>query len=54
PVLRVLKDYEQQKKEGKDPIFDPAKLGFDDADFWESEYDGELILDESNPKSESL
>ncbi|WP_251554466.1 alanine/glycine:cation symporter family protein [Neobacillus muris] len=38
PALRVLKDYESQLKAGKDPIFDPAKLGFDHADFWEKEY----------------
>ena len=25
-----MKDYEQQKKEGKDPIFDPAKFGIED------------------------
>lgn len=38
PALAVLKDYERQKKEGKDPVFDPVKLGIADADFWEKEY----------------
>lgn len=38
PALKVLKDYEDQKKEGKDPVFDPVKLGIADADFWEKEY----------------
>lgn len=38
PALKVLKDYETQKKEGKDPVFDPAKLGIAGADFWEKEY----------------
>ncbi|SFG88150.1 alanine or glycine:cation symporter, AGCS family [Desulfotomaculum arcticum] len=38
PALKVLKDYETQKKEGKDPVFDPVKLGIADADFWEKEY----------------
>ncbi|CEH30809.1 Amino acid carrier protein [Aneurinibacillus migulanus] len=38
PALKVLKDYESQKKEGKDPVFDPVKLGIKDADFWEKEY----------------
>ncbi|SFA42532.1 alanine or glycine:cation symporter, AGCS family [Parageobacillus thermantarcticus] len=38
PALKVLKDYEEQKKAGKDPVFDPVKLGIDDADFWEKEY----------------
>ncbi|MBA4538598.1 alanine:cation symporter family protein [Bacillus aquiflavi] len=35
PSLIALKDYEQQKKEGKDPIFDSQKLGIKNADFWE-------------------
>ncbi len=38
PALKVLKDYEMQKKEGKDPVFDPVKLGIKDAEFWEKEY----------------
>ncbi|WP_134703580.1 sodium:alanine symporter family protein [Ammoniphilus sp. YIM 78166] len=38
PALKVLKDYEMQKKEGKDPVFDPVKLGITDAEFWEKEY----------------
>ncbi|WP_127486436.1 alanine/glycine:cation symporter family protein [Paenibacillus ehimensis] len=38
PALKVLKDYERQKKEGKDPVFDPVKLGLSNADFWEKEY----------------
>ena len=35
PAILALKDYEQQKKEGKDPIFDPIKLGIKNATFWE-------------------
>jgi alanine or glycine:cation symporter, AGCS family len=35
PALRVLKDYERQKKEGKNPVFDPAEAGITDAEFWE-------------------
>ncbi|KGR78425.1 alanine/glycine:cation symporter family protein [Ureibacillus sinduriensis] len=35
PAIVALKDYEQQKKEGKDPIFDPIKLGIKNATFWE-------------------
>ncbi|PDY46961.1 sodium:alanine symporter [Bacillus pseudomycoides] len=34
-ALKVLKDYETQKKEGKDPIFDPKKVGIEDVVFWE-------------------
>ena len=33
-ALLALKDYEAQKKEGKDPVFDPRKLGIKNADFW--------------------
>jgi len=34
PAIVALKDYEKQKKEGKDPVFDPRKLGIKGADFW--------------------
>lgn len=39
PALIALKDYEKQKKAGKDPVFDPVALGIKDADFWEYEYE---------------
>ncbi len=35
PALKVLKDYELQKKAGIDPVFNPIKLGIKGADFWE-------------------
>lgn len=38
PALKVLKDYEEQKKAGKDPVFDPVKAGITDAEFWEKDY----------------
>jgi alanine or glycine:cation symporter, AGCS family len=38
PALLSLKDYEKQKKGGKDPVFDPVALGIKDADFWEHEF----------------
>lgn len=38
PALKALKDYEAQKKAGKDPVFNPVDLGIKDADFWEHEY----------------
>lgn len=41
PALLALKDYEKQKKAGKDPVFDPVALGIKDADFWEHEYEKE-------------
>lgn len=34
PAMLALKDYERQKKEGKDPAFDSQTLGIKDADFW--------------------
>jgi alanine or glycine:cation symporter, AGCS family len=34
PALVALRDYEAQKKEGKDPTFDPAKLGIKNAELW--------------------
>ena len=38
PALIALKDYERQKKDGLDPVFDPVKLGIKNADFWEKDY----------------
>jgi AGCS family alanine or glycine:cation symporter len=34
PGLATLRDYEAQLKEGKDPVFDPAKLGIKKAELW--------------------
>lgn len=34
-ALRTLKDYESQRKQGKEPIFDPRSLGIRNAAFWE-------------------
>ncbi|MFC4323780.1 alanine/glycine:cation symporter family protein [Litchfieldia salsa] len=45
PALKVLKDYETQRKAGKDPVFDPVKAGITDADYWENEY----VYEESQP-----
>lgn len=35
PALVALKDYEAQKKAGKDPEFDPDALGIKNASFWQ-------------------
>lgn len=35
-VRRVYRDYEQQRKQGLDPTFDPVALGIQGADFWET------------------
>lgn len=33
-AFKVLKDYDEQMKLGKDPVFDPRKAGVENADFW--------------------
>ena len=38
PALLAFKDYERQKKAGKDPVFDPNALGIKNAEFWQHEY----------------
>ncbi|WKT76106.1 alanine/glycine:cation symporter family protein [Lysinibacillus fusiformis] len=34
PAIRVLQDYDRQKKAGLDPIFDPREAGIKNAEFW--------------------
>ncbi len=34
PAMLALKDYERQKRQGLDPVFDPVRLGIKNADFW--------------------
>ncbi|MFS0862641.1 alanine/glycine:cation symporter family protein [Fredinandcohnia sp. 179-A 10B2 NHS] len=38
PALVALKDYEQQRKAGLDPVFNPEKLGIKNADYWVNDY----------------
>jgi AGCS family alanine or glycine:cation symporter len=38
PALKVFKDYEEQKAQGLDPVFDPVKLGIKNADYWVNDY----------------
>ncbi|HAK91697.1 MAG TPA: sodium:alanine symporter, partial [Massilia timonae] len=33
-AFKCLRDYEAQKKAGKDPVFDPVALGIKNADYW--------------------
>lgn len=35
-AFRALRSYEKQKKEGKEPVFDPKEIGVKKADFWEN------------------
>ncbi|WP_099190784.1 alanine/glycine:cation symporter family protein [Tepidibacter mesophilus] len=39
PALIALKDYEDQKKQGKDPVFNSKKYGIENAEFWENTTD---------------
>ncbi|MCX7694877.1 MAG: alanine:cation symporter family protein [Caloramator sp.] len=34
PALLILKDYEEQKEKGLDPVFDPERIGIKGADIW--------------------
>jgi AGCS family alanine or glycine:cation symporter len=33
-AFKCLRDYEAQKAQGKDPVFDPVALGIQNADYW--------------------
>jgi AGCS family alanine or glycine:cation symporter len=33
-AFKALRSYERQKKEGKEPKFDPEEIGAKGADFW--------------------
>lgn len=39
PVMKAFKDYKQQRKAGKDPVFQPKELGIKNASFWDGEDD---------------
>lgn len=34
-AIIALRDYEKQKKSGKDPVFHPREIGIENADWWE-------------------
>ncbi|MBO8165141.1 MAG: alanine:cation symporter family protein [Brevibacillus sp.] len=38
PAIQALKDYEEQKKQGRDPVYNAEKLGVKNADYWVKEY----------------
>ncbi|MGI8316903.1 alanine/glycine:cation symporter family protein [Halobacillus mangrovi] len=40
-AFKVLKDYEAQRKAGKDPVFKPSELGIEDTEAWEEEKEEE-------------
>lgn len=39
-VRKIYRDYERQRNEGLDPVFDPKALGITGADFWEKPHHG--------------
>ena len=41
-AIKALRDYEKQKRAGKEPVFNPQKLGIKNADFWEEKMKDEL------------
>jgi AGCS family alanine or glycine:cation symporter len=48
PALKVFKDYERQRKQGVDPVFDPRALDIKNADYWVDEYE---YIEESPKKA---
>lgn len=38
PAIQALKDYERQKKEGRDPVYNSTELGVKNAEYWEGGY----------------
>lgn len=40
PAMALLKDYEEQKKQGLDPVFDPDKFEYKNTSLWKNVRDG--------------
>ncbi len=38
PAIQALRDYEEQKKAGLDPVYNSTKLGVKNADYWAEGY----------------
>ncbi|GAA1861882.1 amino acid carrier protein [Brevibacterium marinum] len=41
PAFKLLRDFERQKKQGLDPVFDPNSLNVRNAEFWEKRLAGD-------------
>ncbi|MCZ0726554.1 alanine/glycine:cation symporter family protein [Mycolicibacterium iranicum] len=50
PAYKALWDYERQKRDGLDPVFDPLALGIQNATFWEN-YDPATGKDRERAKT---
>jgi AGCS family alanine or glycine:cation symporter len=46
PALKAFKDYEKQRKAGKELEFDPRSLGIQNADFWENKLKKTSVTDD--------
>lgn len=46
PALKAFRDYEEQKKQNREPVFDPMLLGIENADFWEKRMKATTVEDE--------
>ena len=48
PAFKALKDYEEQRKKGLNPVFHPQNLGITNADYWHStRAEGNLAIEET-------
>ncbi len=43
PAMKCLKDYERQKRQNREPVFNPKALGIENADFWEHQTKTNLV-----------
>ncbi|MFC4125298.1 alanine/glycine:cation symporter family protein [Nocardia rhizosphaerae] len=50
PAYKALRDFERQKREGKNPVFDPVALDIKNATFWET-YEPEAERTKATAKS---
>ncbi len=46
PAIIALKDYENQRKQGVNPIFNPVALGIKNADYWEEKVRDQKVSNE--------
>lgn len=53
PALKALKDYNAQRKAGKDPVFDPQTVGIEGADLWVKHTGTNIDATSTQPGSES-
>lgn len=56
-VIRIFKDYDKQRKMGLDPVFEPEKIGIENAELWndivKEKYSDLVILKQEAEKKEA-